>query len=115
MADELFDRALGEALTTMMAADPPLALGEELARAVGGEALRAIVTERVEQIVRHGYGAEHEAALALRQLPALARSQIIHGMDRLSGGDLVAGRRWLAKAAAVLMAAIDRIDVERGE
>jgi len=104
--------AEGAALKAMMAADPPLERGAELARAVAGEALQAVVAERVRQIAVHGYTAEHDAALQRRQLPARARSMIIVAMDRLSAGDLAVARRKLAKAAAVLMAAIDRLDLQ---
>src|SRR6185503_13827999 len=38
--------AEGAALKAMMAADPPLERGAELARAVAGEALQAVVAER---------------------------------------------------------------------
>jgi hypothetical protein len=96
------------------AADVPLARAEDLRSAVTSAAVRQVLEMRLEQIVKHGHTPERDAELAMRHLPANARSMIIDSMDLLEGPhrNLVVAKRRLAKAAAMLIAAIDRVSVE---
>ena len=96
------------------AADVPLARADELRSAVTSPAVRAVLEMRIEQIVKHGHSAEADSGLPLRHLPANARSMIIDCMDLLEGPrrNWVVARRRLAKAAAMLIAGIERLDSE---
>lgn len=106
------------------AADVPLARAEELRAAVAGNAVRAVLEARIEQIVKHGHSAEGDARLPLGILPREAKDRLQMGMDCLHGErrNLPVARRRFARAAALLLAAIDQLDLqmqlepkERGE
>jgi hypothetical protein len=111
----IVDDALDEAAQTLFsAADVPLARAGELLAAISGPAVKAVLEARIEQIVKHGHSVEADAGLTLKYLPHNARSMILDASDLLDGQhrNLVVGRRRLAKAAAMLLAAIDRVDLE---
>lgn len=108
--------SLDEARQTLFsAADVPLASTEELLAAISGPALNAVLEARIEQIVKHGHTPAQDAAMPLKVLPHHARSMILDATDLMDPGcrrNLTVARRRIAKAAAMLLAAIDRIDVE---
>jgi hypothetical protein len=108
---------LDEARQTLFsAADVPLARTDELLAAIAGSAVKAVLEARIEQILKHGHSPEADAELTLKYLPHHARSMIIDAVDLLQESgphrNLVVGRRRLAKAAAMLLAAIDRVDID---
>ena len=111
-----------------MSADPPVS--RLAARVLCGEALRAIVTERVAQIDVHGRTPERDVTFHAVRLPLMALSYLDVvleqcrtgegtarvagvpatwpvGMDGWNPGDLRAN---LVKVAALTWAAIDRLD-----
>lgn len=119
----LVESALEDAAQTLFSvADVPLARTEEILSALRGPAVRSVLEVRVEQMVKHGHTAEHDAMLPIGWLPNEARQTILAATDVLCGiqerRDLKVGRRRLVKAAAMLLAAIDRLDAanpaERG-
>lgn len=78
-----------------------------------GPALRDIVAARRDQIEQRGFTREHDLALHPAQLPELAAQYIAEAMDVLHGTRVLLPpdpRDHLVQAAAVLWAAIDRID-----
>lgn len=78
-----------------------------------GPALRDIVSARREQIENRGFTREHDLGLHPAQLPELAAQYIAEAMDVLHGTRVLLPpdpRDHLVQAAAVLWAAIDRID-----
>lgn len=118
--DAIVDDAMDEAAQSLFAAaHVPLARTPELLAAIQGRAVRAVLEARIEQIVKHGHDREHDAMLSIVRLPDLAievariaRSRIgVTGTDR----NLVAARRGLARAAAICLAAIDRLDMINGD
>lgn len=115
----IVDGALDEARQTLFsAADVPLASAEELVAIVTAASVRAMLEARIDQVVKHGHTPEQDANLPLKILPCHARSSIVDTLDLLDRGprqNLHVARRRLAKAGAILLAAIDRIDVELGK
>ena len=112
---DIIEAALEQAGQTIFsAADVPLARADELAAIVTGAAVKAVLEARIAQVVKHGHTPAADAAWPLRKLPADARSMLVAGMDLMEGPhrNLVVGRRRFAKAAAMLLAAIDRVDLE---
>ena len=108
--------------TVFSAADVPLASTDELLAVVCGPAVKAVLEARIAPVVKHGHTPANDANVPLKILPAHARSMIIDTMDLLDGPpgrlpahNLTVARRRLAKAAAMLLAAIDRVDVELGK
>jgi hypothetical protein len=95
------------------AADVPLASADELAAAVSGAAVKAVLQARIEQIVKHGHSANADAERGPRILASDARTMILAGIDLLAPGparNLAVARRRFAKGAAMMLAAIDAID-----
>lgn len=139
--DDLFDRApqpdappreewpvpaldaLGRdvALQALGESDAPIARADEIAAAVTGEALKATVMMRVEQIVKHGHDPKDDLMLPIVFLPNQAKLMAMAAHEAVMAGgdgrDLQLARRRLARTAALCWAAIDRIDaaVERKE
>jgi hypothetical protein len=110
------------AIQALGATDAPIARADELAAAVAGPALKAIVAMRVEQIVTRGHSAladlEVEPYRLLDkavEMMRVARSRC--GVTDMNAASLAAARKTAAKACALGMAVIDRIDAElaRGE
>lgn len=99
------------------AADVPLASADELRALVTSPAVRAVLEKRIEQVVKHGHTAESDARLALEKLPQEARSRTLMAIEVLHGEhrNLPVARNRLATAAAQLLAAIDRLDLEIGK
>jgi hypothetical protein len=111
----IVDAAVVEhAQSLFTAADVPLARTDELLAALQGPAMRAVMEMRVEQIVRHGHTAENDAMLPIGWLPRDAQDTVQAARDLMIAGperrDLGTARRRLVKAAAILLAAIDRLD-----
>lgn len=90
-----------------------------------GEALRSIITERLEQVTKHGYTLEHDQAHQLQDLIAGAQAYALAASLLLDNMPIDAGaaifpwpdmfrptdvRGNLVKAVAMLWAAVDRID-----
>lgn len=101
-----------------LAMDFPMARVGELLAAIQGPALRAVLDARIEQIVKHGHDAEHDQMQPIGQLPKLARETAAMAMDTLGGDErrnIPVARRRLARAAAICMAAIDRLDMIKEE
>lgn len=117
----LVDQAVEEAAQTLFdVADAPLARSDELLDAIQGPAVRAVLEARIGQILKQGHTRENDAMLSIVALPdkaiemaRIARSRIgVTGADR----NLKAARKSLAAAAALCLAAIDRLDaVPEGE
>lgn len=111
----IIDSAIEEGAQTLFsAADVPLASTDQLLALIQGPAMRAVIEARIEQVVKHGHTPEGDADRPLRLLPNNARQMILDTLDLLDPGgrqNLVVGRRRLARAAALLLAAIDRVDV----
>lgn len=88
---------------------------DEIANAVRGPAVQLAIDMRIEQIVKYGHDAEHDAMQAIDALPRLAAERLIHARDQiLATGErrnLPVAKLNLARAAAMCLAAIDRIDV----
>lgn len=111
----IVDQAVEEAAQNLFAAaDLPLARSGELLAALQGPAVRAVLEARIEQIVKHGHDATHDADLPIGWLPRHAREMMQMALDCLHPvkPDLPVARRRVARAAALCLAAIDRIDVE---
>jgi hypothetical protein len=73
-----------------------------------------VLEARIEQIVKHGHTAESDARQPLGMLPREARDRLQMGCDCLHGErrNLPVARRRFARAAALLLAAIDQIDLQ---
>lgn len=88
---------------------------DEIANAIRGPAMQATIDMRIEQIVRHGHDSEHDAMLPIDRLARDAAGRFAAAVDHMSGAgerrDLAAARRVLVRAAAIGLAAIDRIDM----
>jgi len=101
------------------------------ARILTGAALRGIIAERMKQVDRHGRTLDHDLATHWRHdLPLAAASYLNAAVDQLTGKDDIAAadqmtwpwapewwrpedaRANLIKAAALVWAAIDRLDGE---
>lgn len=103
------------ALRSLAECDAPIRRADELVGAVAGDALKAVVAMRVEQIVKHGHTVEDDMMLPLLWLPRQIKQHAevacarigVTGTDR----NLVAAKRHLAITAALCLAAIDRITV----
>lgn len=111
----LVDQAINEAAQTLFSAvDVPLARSDEFLAAIQGPAVRAVLEARIEQIVKHGHTAEGDAWQPLGMLPREARDRLQMGCDCLHGErrNLPVARRRFARAAALLLAAIDQIDLQ---
>lgn len=102
------------AIQALAQSDAPIGDADDLVAIVTGPALKAVVLARVEQVAKHGHTPARDADLPIKHLPHHARSMIIDTVDLLEGPhrNLVVARRRLAKAAAMLMAAVDRVDIE---
>lgn len=112
--EELIDGAMEEAPQALIASPAPIARTDELLRAIQGPALRAVLDARIEQIVTHGHDAESDAFLAIDRLPRLAREQAQMALEVLGHDErrnIPVAKRRLARAAAMMMAAIDRLDM----
>ena len=88
---------------------------DEIANANRGPAVQAAIDARIEQIVRYGHDAVHDADLAIDYLPRQARDRMLHAIEQLTGvsdkQNLPAARKNIARAAAICLAAIDRLDL----
>jgi hypothetical protein len=102
------------AIQSLKESDARLFQADDMVALVTGPALKAIVAARVDQVAKHGHTPDRDADLPLKHLPHHARSMLLDTVDLLEGPhrNLVVARRRLAKAAAMLMAAIDRVDLE---
>jgi hypothetical protein len=109
------------AQTLFSSADVPLARSDEMLAAIQGPTLKAVLAMRIEQILKHGHTAENDLMLPILWLPKQAKDQALAATEAIgvtgNGRDLALAKRRLARAAALCMAAIDRIDaaVERKE
>jgi hypothetical protein len=106
---------LDEARQTLFsAADVPLARTDELLAAVQGPAVRSVLEARIEQIVTHGHTLEQDSRLPIGLITREARDRLQMGCDCLAPPrrNLPIARRRLARAAALLLAAIDQIDLQ---
>jgi hypothetical protein len=87
----------------------------ELARALSGPAARLVGEMRLEQILKFGHDAENDSMLPIDRLPWLARERMVRAMDLIratgEGRNLAVARKDLARAAAMCLAAIDRLDL----
>lgn len=96
------------------AVSPLIGMMDDVANAMRGPALQLAIDMRIEAIVRYGHDAEHDAMQPIDELPRLARKHLTEAAERISGTgqvrQLPAARRSLARAAALCLAAIDRLD-----
>lgn len=82
---------------------------EPIATAALGDVLR----ERVRHMTDLGHDREHDDGLSIDYLPRLAAGRMIIATDRLAAGDrrdLAGARKALVQAAALALAALDRLD-----
>src|SRR5688572_1972686 len=88
---------------------------DEIDNAIRGPAVRGAIDMRLEQLLKHGHDSEHDMMLPLDQLPRLARERAIMAIEQISGTgekqNLPVARRNLLRAAAICLAAVDRLDV----
>lgn len=93
---------------------PVIGLIDEVANAIRGPAVQLAIEMRIEAIMRFGHGAEHDAMLPIGELPTVARKYLVEAAERIGGSEekrsLPAARKSLARAAALCMAAMDRLD-----
>jgi hypothetical protein len=111
----LVEQAAEEAAQSLFSAsDVPLARAEEILAAIQGAAVRSVLEARIEQIVKHGHTAQVDARQPLGMLPREAKDRLQMGCDCLGGErrNLPVARRRFARAAALLLAAIDQIDLQ---
>lgn len=96
------------------AVSPLIGMIDDVANAIRGPAVQAAIEARIEQIMRYGHDSEHDGMLAIGALPDLARQQLVMSIERIAGTaeirQLPAARKSLARAAALCLAAIDRLD-----
>lgn len=96
------------------AVSPLIGMLDDVANAIRGPAVQAAIEARIEQIVRYGHDSEHDAMQPIDELPRLARKHLSEASERIAGlGEkrhLPAARRSLARAAALCLAAMDRLD-----
>lgn len=111
---EIVSFAVEDAAQAVIQPDIPLALVPELLAALQGPGMRAVMAKRVDQIARRGHSADNDDMLPLGWLPMEARQAFERARDHLSGEhrDLARVRGLLVEAAAVGLAAIDRLDRE---
>lgn len=95
-------------------ASPLIGLMDDVANAIRGPAVQAAIEARIEQVVRYGHDSEHDAMQPIGALPELARKELVMTAERISGlgerRQLAAARKSLARAAALCLAAMDRLD-----
>ena len=85
----------------------------DLPPAVPLGALEDIMSMREEQIVKFGHTPEQDAMLPAHYLPKEARAYLDHAIDELMIGPEgweARARKRLIRAAALILAAIDRLD-----
>lgn len=112
----IVDQAVEEAAQSLFSvADVPLARADELLAALQGRAVRDVLQLRIEQMTKHGHDLLGDAQLPLGWLPNDARLRVTAALDLINGGpdrrNLPVARRRIATAAAILLAAIDVLDV----
>lgn len=97
-------------------ADGADAAGAVASQVRSGPAVADVVAFRVQQIVQYDYLAEDDADLPPDRLPRMAKERLVHAIDQIACApdmrNLPAARKNLARAGAVVLAAMDRIDVE---
>jgi hypothetical protein len=93
--------------------DTPLL--DELLNAAQGPAIRDVVEMRTQQIARYGHTREADADLPLDQLPREAAQRIQTAVERIRATEerrsLPGARVALVRAAAMCLAAVDRLDL----
>lgn len=113
--EQLIDQALEEAPQLVLEGTIRLGQIEEIMAALAGPAARMALQMRLEQIVKHGHDREHDEMLPIMRLPQLAREQLSMALDTsLTAGDrrdLRVAKLRLARAAAMCLAGIDRINM----
>ena len=106
------------AVQGLNATELPIARAEELLGAVAGDALRATVRARAEQIIKYGHSLERDRRVPIGWLAAEAVARLQAARDvMIPGGrrDLKVARRRTAAVAAMCWALLDVIDAELGE
>lgn len=96
----------------------PMALASEIMDAIRGPSMRAVMEVRIDQIARHGHGTVSDGGLPLPWLPGRAIEYLTAGRDLTHPGDkqnLAVAKRRLAIAAALCLAAMDRIEIEQAK
>lgn len=87
---------------------------DEIDNAIRGPAVRGAIDMRLEQLLKHGHDAEHDMMLPIDQLPRLARERTAMAIEQISGTgekqNLPVARKNLLRAAAICLAAVDRLD-----
>ncbi|MEZ5688722.1 MAG: hypothetical protein R3E21_08085 [Caenibius sp.] len=87
----------------------------DLPTAVPVGAMEDVMTMREEQIVKFGHTPEQDAMLPAHYLPKQARGYLEHAIDELTIGPEgweARARKRLIRAAALILAAIDRLDAD---
>jgi hypothetical protein len=119
LAPPLMTQAMDQAVQALTGTSAPIARADELIAAVAGDALRATVHMRVEQIVKHGHTVEGDAMLPIGMLPREAKDRVISAIEAIGvtgrDRDLGLAMRRLDRAAALCWAARDRIQVALDE
>ncbi len=116
IAPAIVDRGMEEAAQALLSGDVvPMGRVEELLAAIQGPAVRAVLEARIEQIVRHGHDRDFDADLPPGKLPALAQQFAGLAKENIDAiperRDFNVARRRLARAGALCLAAIDRLDM----
>ena len=86
-----------------------------LARVMRGDALCLVNKIRIEQITKHGHTDDADAMEPISRLPKRARDMVNHALEDLlmpKETGIPLAYKHMAKAAAMLLAGMDRIEPE---
>lgn len=99
-----------------MALAPDLDLSGPIQQAIASPNIAAILEQRIAQIERHGHDPRADAARPPDHLPRLALDYVQGALDHIRRGasrDGEIARSRLVKAAALCLAAADRLGLDR--
>lgn len=121
-AERAVDQAVDGAAQILLGSDVPMAKAEELLAVLQGPAVRDVLRIRAEQIVEHGHSLADDLVYPRCWLVNDAKGRLAAALDNINAPppkrDLPLARRRIARAAAVLLAALDVLDAviaeERG-
>lgn len=117
MPHDLDIAARDVAIQSLTDSDAPISQADALLALVTGPALKTLVAARV-QLFLAGHTPENDEMLPLQLLPDEARRQAANAVNAIGltmqDRDLALAEANLAQAAALCMAAIDRLRVAQG-
>lgn len=111
--EELLDETASHAMQALPRDRALVRLAHEALMALTGEAARAVLAARADQIAARGHTAERDDELPQGFLAGEARVHCSMAFDVIAGSierrNLAVGKRRLARAAALCMAEYDRL------